>query len=274
MTPTERIRNFFTTWRMYQRNLAGRKFEPEAPYMKFMCKPGDTCLHFGASDGRHSYLLSDIVGPEGRVLAFEPSKYSFEIMTRLFRWHKLANVSAHNYAIGDKDGETMLNVPRKGSGHLGRAYAVIGDTARGSEEILATKNDTEFVRQKTDVISLDSIVTKFGLDRVDFVRCDIEGAECLMIEGGGKTIDKFLPAFLIEIHPFSLKRNFGRDPQTVLDYFLGLGYEAWRLDDEDAELIPVRTLDEKRRWRDYFLVHPSRMHALPDGPFSKRPLAN
>ena len=273
MTPTESLRNYFTTWRMYQRNLSGRKFEPEAPYMKYLCKAGDTCLHFGASDGRHSYLLSGIVGPEGRVLAFEPSQYSFDIMCRLFRWHKLTNVTPHNFAIGDKDGETMLNVPRKASGHLGRAYAVIGEMARGSEEILATKNDTEFVRQKTRVISLDSIMAMFDLDRVDFIRCDIEGAECLMIEGGKKAIETYRPAFLIEIHPFSLERNFGRDPQGVLDFFLAQGYEAWRLDDEDAELISVRTLDTKRRWRDYFLVHPSRAGDLPPGPFKGAKLA-
>ncbi|WP_158531525.1 FkbM family methyltransferase [Hyphomonas sp. GM-8P] len=252
---------------MYRRNKSGRKFEPEAPYMKELCTRGDTCLHFGASDGRHSYLLSKIVGPAGTVHAFEPSKYSYGIMCRLIRWHKLGNVHPHNYAIGAEDGETVLNVPRKTSGHLGRAYAVIGDSARGSEELLAKANDTEFERQKAPVITLDSIVAKLRLKTLDFVRCDIEGAEGLMIDGGETTIREFLPTFLIEIHPFSLQHNFGRDPGYILAYFLQLGYVAWRLSDDDSELIRVTELDTKRRWRDYFLVHPSRALTLPGGQF-------
>ena len=61
------LRNFATSVRIYQRNLQDRKWEPEAPYMKEVVKKGDICLHFGGSDGRHSYLLSHHVGPEGRV---------------------------------------------------------------------------------------------------------------------------------------------------------------------------------------------------------------
>ncbi|MAB09403.1 FkbM family methyltransferase [Hyphomonas sp.] len=266
----EHTRNLYTTWRMYRRNLSGRKFEPETPYMEQLCNPGDTCLHLGASDGRHSYYLSHIVGPVGKIYAFEPSRYSFAIMCRLLKWHRIENVSPHNYAIGEEDGETYLNVPRKKSGHLGRAYAVIGETARGSEEILAMANDTEFDRQQTPVICLDSIVSRFDLDKLDFIRCDIEGAECLMIAGGKKTIERFFPTFLIEIHPFSLKQNFHQEPDGVLKYFLNLGYACWRLSDDDSELIRVDELDAKRRWRDYFLVHPSRSAKLPPGEFAEQ----
>ncbi|MCA8903272.1 MAG: FkbM family methyltransferase [Hyphomonas sp.] len=261
-------RSLYTTWRIYRRNQTGRKFEPEAAYMKFICKRGDICLHLGASDGRHSFLLSQIVGPNGIVHAYEPSAYSYKVMRRLLKWHKISNVFPHNYAIGAADGVTVLNVPRKKSGHLGRAYAVVGDAARGSEEILATADETEFDRQTTQVTSLDSIVSTLGLDHVDFVRCDIEGAECLMIEGGDRTIKTTLPSFLIEIHPFSLRHNFSREPESVLQYFLDLGYEAWRLNDDDSDLIKVVELDAKRRWRDYFLVHPSRAAELPAGPFA------
>jgi len=53
----EGLRNFATSMRIYQRNLQDRKWEPEAPYMKEVVKMGFICLHFGGSDGRHSYLL-------------------------------------------------------------------------------------------------------------------------------------------------------------------------------------------------------------------------
>jgi hypothetical protein len=142
----EGLRNLATTMRIYQRNKQDRKWEPEAPYMKEVVKPGDICLHFGGSDGRHSYLLSQHIGPKGVVHVYEPSNYSYAIMTRLLRWHKLKNVIPHNAAIGSAEGSMILSVPKKMSGHLGRAYGVVTDRGgTASDEMLATGNRTEFV---------------------------------------------------------------------------------------------------------------------------------
>lgn len=267
MTPSSSLRNLYTAWRIYRRNQRGTKFEPETPYMQYMCNAGDTCLHFGASDGRHSYLLSSIVGATGQVHAYEPSNYSFAVMSRLIRWHGLVNVTPHNAAIGSQVGQVTLNVPTKTSGHLGRAYAVIGEDARGSEELLAKQNSTKFERQVASVTTLDQIKEDLGVARIHFIRCDIEGAEAEMIKGGKSTIEVDLPAMLIEIHPFSVRQNFKTDPDDIKDYFLQLGYKMWRLDDEDEKLIAVTELDQKRRWRDYFLIHPTNAARLPDGPF-------
>ena len=135
----EGLRNLATTMRIYQRNKQDRKWEPEAPYMKEVVKPGDICLHFGGSDGRHSYLLSQHIGPNGVVHVYEPSNYSYAIMTRLLRWHKLKNVIPHNAAIGSAEGSMILSVPKKMSGHLGRAYGVVTDRGgTASDEMLAT----------------------------------------------------------------------------------------------------------------------------------------
>jgi FkbM family methyltransferase len=264
----EALRNFATSLRIYQRNLQGRKFEPEAPYMDFVVKPGDICLHFGGSDGRHSYLMSKRVGPTGKVHVYEPSNYSYAIMSRLIRWHGLKNVTPHNAAIGDHEGEMLLSVPRKMSGHLGRAYGVV--TSRGrtaSDEKLATGNTTEFIDQPTAVVSLDGLMKAEGLPRVDFIRCDVEGAEIRFLEGGKSTLERDLPSILIEIHPFSLQRNFGSSAEAVRDYFLGLGYRIWQLNDDDTKMIESAQIDPKRRWKDYFLIHPKRGSDLPEGMF-------
>jgi FkbM family methyltransferase len=264
----EDVRNFATSLRIYQRNRQGRKFEPEAPYMKSIVKPGDVCLHFGGSDGRHSYLMSQHVGPTGIVHVYEPSNYSYAILTRLIRWHGLANVIPHNAAIGAAEGEMILSVPRKASGHFGRAYGVVSDRGgTASDEKLATGNATEFVDQKTAVVSLDGLMAAENLRRVDFIRCDVEGAEIRFVEGGRTTLERDLPSLLIELHPFSLQRNFGSSAEAVRDYFLGLGYRMWQLTDDDSALKESTEIDPKRRWKDYFFIHPRRGPEVPDGPF-------
>lgn len=264
----EGLRNLATSFRIYQRNKQGRKFEPEAPFMKNVVHPGDTCLHFGGSDGRHSYLLSQHVGQEGVVHVYEPSNYSFAILDRLIRWHGLDNVTPHNLAVGAERGSMLLSVPRKLSGHLGRAYGVVGaNGGTASEEKLATGNQTEFVDQETGVVSLDNVVADEDLSRVDFIRCDVEGSEINFIKGGRKTIERFLPSLLIEIHPFSLQRNFGSSAEEVRDYFINLGYRMWQLNDDDTQMIESTEIDPRRRWKDYFLIHPSRGPDLPPGMF-------
>jgi FkbM family methyltransferase len=266
----ESFKNFATSVRIYQRNKAGRKFEPEAPYMRQVVKPGDICLHFGGSDGRHSYLMSQHVGPTGKVHVYEPSNYSFAIMSRLIRWHRLKNVTPHNAAIGDHEGEMLLSVPRKLSGHIGRAYGVVTDKGgSASEELLATGNKTEFIDQPTKVVSLDGLMAAEALPRVDFIRCDVEGAEIRFIDGGHTTLERDLPSLLIEIHPFSLQRNFGSSAEAVRDYFLRLGYRMWQLNDDDTKMVESTQIDHKRRWKDYFLIHPSRGASLPEGMFRK-----
>jgi FkbM family methyltransferase len=266
----EGLRNLATSMRIYQRNKQGRKFEPEAPFMKEVVKPGDICLHFGGSDGRHSYLLSQHTGPTGLVHVYEPSNYSYAIMSRLIRWHRLKNVTPHNAAIGDHEGTMTLSVPRKLSGHIGRAYGVVTDNGgTASEELLATGNKTEFIDQPTAVVSLDGLMAAEKLPRVDFIRCDVEGAEIKFIEGGRNTLERDLPSILIEIHPFSLQRNFGSSAEVVRDYFLNLGYRMWQLNDDDTKMIESSQIDPKRRWKDYYLIHPKRGPGLPDGMFRK-----
>ena len=266
----ESFRNLATSMRIYQRNVSGRKFEPEAPYMKFVVKPGDICLHFGGSDGRHSYLMSQLIGPTGKVHVYEPSNYSYAIMSRLIRWHNLKNVTPHNAAIGDHEGSMVLSVPRKMSGHLGRAYGVVTDIGgTASDEKLATGNKTEFVDQPTAVVSLDGLMAAEKLAKVDFIRCDVEGAEIKFIEGGRKTLERDLPSLLIEIHPFSLQRNFSSSAEAVRDYFIRLGYRMWQLNDDDSQMFESTQIDPKRRWKDYYLIHPSRGPNLPDGMFRK-----
>jgi predicted methyltransferase len=130
----ESLRNLATTMRIYQRNRQDRKWEPEAPFMREVVKPGDICLHFGGSDGRHSYLLSQQIGPDGKVHVYEPSNYSYAIMSRLIRWHNLKNVTPHNAAIGSAEGTMILSVPRKLSGHVGRAYGVVTDSGGSASD--------------------------------------------------------------------------------------------------------------------------------------------
>lgn len=252
------MRKIIHILRIYFRNVFAKKLEPETPFLKYALNRGDTVLHIGASDGRHSYYMSPLVA-DGRIHAFEPSAYTCGIFQTLNRLHGLKNVTAHHLAMADHDGTVELGIPQKPSGRLAHSFSHV--FADGGGEAVGR----DYARtEKVGARRIDSLVPELGLSRVDFVRCDTEGSEMAILEGGRQTIERDLPSFLIEIHPVALKRDFGVDPARVRDFFLDLGYRMAILGPQGLE--EVRDLVPGKEFLDYFCVHPSRAASLPAGP--------
>ena len=253
-----KMRKLFHIIRIFLRNALGRKFEPETPFLDALLNSSDTCLHVGASDGRHSYYMSHIL-KHGVIYAFEPSSYTFEIFTTLNSMHGLKNVHAHNMALHNCDGELELVIPIKTSGHIGHSFSHI---SKGKNETSTPENvQVEKVLART----MNRMVADLKINKVDFIRCDTEGSEMAILSGGRETIARDLPSFLIEIHPVALREDFKIDPQDVLDFFFDLGYKMFVL--KDGTISETRELVPDRPWYDYFYIHPSRAGQLPDGVF-------
>lgn len=74
--------------------------------------------------------------------------------------------------------------------------------------------------------TLDDLVTEYGLTRLDWVKIDVEGAELGVLTGGMKTLARFRPALVIEMHdqvyPFVSQMRSGGQCRELLE---GLGYE-------------------------------------------------
>ena len=159
----------------------------------------------------------------------------------------------------------MLLVTQKTSGRMGRAYAVAETrpTARS-----ARTSRTPAWRSAHPVVTLDAVCAERGIERVDFIRMDIEGAEQKALEGGIGIIDRDRPHVLLEIHPVMLQARFGSSGDAVLDLFRDRGYRMFAL--ADGRLEERTTLVEGLPWKDYFFIHPTRAAKLPDGVFKAR----
>ncbi|MDQ7083784.1 MAG: FkbM family methyltransferase [Sulfurovum sp.] len=77
---------------------------------------------------------------------------------------------------------------------------------------------------KVNVITLDKYVEEKGIEQINFIKCDVEGAELLVLQGAKKTIEKFYPIILIEIYDDWTQR-FGHSTNDVIDYLLSFGYK-------------------------------------------------
>ena len=112
---------------------------------------------------------------------------------------------------------------------------------------------------------MDGFVLENRLEHVDFIRCDTEGSEMLIINGAKKTIERHKPNLLIEIHSDALKSVFNSSASEVTNYLFDLGYKMFR--EDNGKLQQVDKVDETEKWKDYFFIHPDRIKDLPEGPF-------
>lgn len=254
-------------FRAWRRNRTWAKHEPETPYLADLLSGAPVCLHVGASDGRHSYVMTQ-VAPKARIYAFEPSAFAFEVLKVGIAWHRIGKqVTAIHAAAADKPGELLLVTPKKTSGRMGRAYAYVAET-RPNGQVRPDLDDTGMDVQPTPVITLDGFCAEHGIDRVDFIRMDIEGAELRALQGALKILDRDLPHVLLEIHPVMLQARFGASGEDVLQIFEKLGYRMFALNGDRLE--ERTTLVDGLPWKDYFFIHPSRAARLPDGVFKAR----
>lgn len=261
MTLTDRLRINLAAFRACVRNWRGRKHEPEAPLHALLLQPDDLCLHIGATDGRHSYLMAQALTGRGHIYAFEPSPLTFPILQRTVAWHGLRDkVTIAQKAFSDRPQRLTLNVPLKRAGHRGNAFGFVtpaGQKAAGRTDV-ALAGGGGMLHFEVEATTINTVAAEIG--RVDFIRMDIEGSEQLALAGGWPAIEKWRPHLVIEIHPILLREQFGGSAQDIYERFRELGYGIYHLDGErliaspNLEIVP---------WKDYFFVSPTRPHRLP-----------
>ena len=154
--------------------------------MQHYVKRGDVVVDAGANMGTHTIPYAQRVGPKGKVYAFEIQTPMFEVLKMNVAEHKLKNVKLFRKALGHMDDvevevNNILEVDKKvkyGEGNKMNYGAVRLGT--GGE--------------KVKMMTLDSL----NLDRVDFIKADIEGAESMFFYGARETIKRCRPVILIE----------------------------------------------------------------------------
>jgi len=87
------------------------KYSPEiTDVLKKNVKKGDTVVDIGAHIGYFTIILSDLVGNDGKVIAFEPNPITFSILKKNIETNSLSNVILENLAISDIESEQYIRV--------------------------------------------------------------------------------------------------------------------------------------------------------------------
>lgn len=193
--------------------------EPELTGLTDVVRPGDVCVDVGAAAGLYTVMLSDLVGPGGRVHSIEPLRFAHPLWTRLLRAGEGTNVTHHALALGAEPSSARMSVPIGKYGLVtGRSFLAWKTSGVGS--------NSEFTGQVevfVEVDTLDQLCARAGMSRLDFIKIDVEGGELDVLRGGQYMIEKYRPSMLIEIEERHITR-YQHAAGDVVDWLFQRGY--------------------------------------------------
>lgn len=195
-------------------------FEPETVncYSRII-KPGDTVLDIGANVGAHTVPIARLVGEKGKVFAFEPTDYAFGKLRK--------NVLA-NPALTDRVKGLQMMLVDKVDGLT--PPPLYSSWPLAQEDGLHTEHQGKLM--STDgakATTLDAALEQLAPERVDCIKLDIDGFECQMLRGAGKTLDRWHPVIVMELAPYVLEEQ-GSSVEELLAILVGHGYSIFALD--------------------------------------------
>lgn len=188
--------------------LSGNIYEPDV-FSAFchLIKKDGVFVDVGANVGYYSILAAKA---GAIVYAFEPIPATYQRLRRNIELNKLTNVKALCMGLGEKTAFEIFYYDEK-----------IPDAS--SRINLDYYADGAAVQIECPVVTLDEICAQEKIERIDLIKCDVEGGELFVFRGGVQTLKKYRPYVLCEmLRKWSAKFHY--HPNEIIQLFSSLGY--------------------------------------------------
>jgi FkbM family methyltransferase len=173
---------------------------------RFSPKGGDIVVDIGAHIGRYTITSSKQVGDGGKVVAIEADPNNFQLLKRNIALNSLTNVLPLNYAVFSKRTRMKL-------------YEQSASAKYNSVMLTRAAQSKNYV--EVDADTLDSILERNGVNQVNWIKIDVEGAEFEVLKGSTKTLSHDNVALFIEIHNIEDPRHY----DNIVDFLKYHNYE-------------------------------------------------
>lgn len=199
--------------------------ETETRLFSSVVREGMTVVDVGANVGYYTLLAARLVGPAGRVYAFEPSPENFALLAR--------NVEANGY-------KNVVLVPKAVSDMSGTARLRIDRASSGGHSLSGFRGGSDFVEVET--ASLDEYFAD-GKESLDVIKVDAEGAEVAIFDGMSEVLRRNPNLTLLtEFFPRAIS-GFGYAPHEYIRQLVACGFRIYPIDEDTGK---VESLDPER----------------------------
>lgn len=183
----------------------------ERSFVERFLRPGMVFLDIGAHHGYYTLLASRKVGPTGLVLAVEPSRRERRKLRLHLQINRCKNVRIEGRALGEAEGTASL-------------YLVQG-TETGCNSLRRPDVEQKIESVTVQVERLDRVLQDHQIERVDFIKMDVEGAELSVLKGAQELLSRRpRPVILSEVQDVR-SRPWGYSARDVVRYLSSLDYD-------------------------------------------------
>jgi len=202
---------------------------------------GSVMFDVGTRFGVYGLTLAHLAGPSVTVYCFEPNPVNYTRLNRNIALNGMRNLRTFQLGLGD---------------WVGSARVVTNNDGDSGASSLAEGEGTL-------ITTLDRFCEEHQIQRIDFMKVDIEGFEPRLLKAGQKSLDRFKPAMLIELNTQVLVRA-GSSVEELLGSLRKLGYDFYVT--ERDKLVPMGPLPKQDYLINCFCVHPDRRPAGLSAP--------
>lgn len=172
--------------------------------MSHCLKEQSVLIDVGANFGIYSLTASKTISNQGKIFAFEPFSENFKKLSVNVALNGLSQIHLEKMAVGNEDGTAII--------YYDQTERNLG---------MATLNPVDgAVNETIPVVKLDTYVANHQIERIDFIKIDVEGSEYAAIMGMIGTLQKHKPILLVEIWDNTAKPN-------VENVLIELGYQKF-----------------------------------------------
>jgi len=194
-----------------------------------------TIFDIGANVGWYSLNIAKAF-PESRILAFEPIPPTFAYLKQNLALNQISNVQPFNIGLSDRQDTLTFHFHPEGSGSASSADLMGTGTAQ---------------KIQCPVQRLDDFVAETK-QHVDFIKCDVEGAELFVFSGGIETIRRCTPIIFTEmLRKWAEKFNY--HPNQIIDLLAGLGYRCFTI--HPGWLVELQKMGAKTVETNFLFLH-------------------
>lgn len=146
-------------------------YEPaETSLIQKILRQNMTFVDVGANIGWYTLLAASKVGSKGRVIAFEPEPANYNLLIESIALNNFENVILLKKCLSNSEGKSRLYLHPQNYG----AHSIVRQQSKFYKDVITEK--------------LDDSLTNLGINNVDVLKIDVEGAEPLVLEGAQQTI--------------------------------------------------------------------------------------
>lgn len=182
-----------------------QNWEPEMTKMfKKTIKSGMTVLDVGANMGYYTLLMGKLMKNKGKIISFEPTLGGFERLKTNVSLNDFNNIVLERIGLANKNGKIKAKIRHSWK----------------MSSLIEPKAETIYLMR------LDDYVKKNKIEKIDFIKIDVDGYEYEVLKGAKEILEKYKPILCLEIGNYENKKG-GYKLKDIIDYLESFKYSFY-----------------------------------------------